>query len=290
MPRDEESLRASPHVATGWTVVAVVTLVAAGCDGTDSGMAASPHETASSADAIGEQRSRLPASSPPEIVSWGVIEEFDTPLAIMETVFWEPDDTRSLRKLVRETDLVKDKSVLEIGTGSGLVALCCLKAGARRVVATDINPNAIACAAYNAAALELEQKLELKRVSRDTPGAFAFVEPDERFNLILSNPPWEDDAPESIAEFALYDQNFALMRSLLVGLDDHLAPNGKALLSYGCREAIVTLQRLAAELELETRILDDRDLEKLPDVFLPGMLIEVRRPRTGRDLLYERGL
>ncbi|MCA9053456.1 MAG: class I SAM-dependent methyltransferase [Planctomycetaceae bacterium] len=215
---------------------------------------------------------------PPRIVSWGAVEEFESPLAVMETVFWEPDDTLSLRKLIRETDLVRDQSVLEIGTGSGLVALCCLHAGARRVVATDINPNALVCAAYNAAELDLESHLELRRVSEEQPAAFAVIDSAERFDLIFSNPPWEDQQPQSVAEYALYDRNFALMKSLLDGLPQHLRPNGKALLAYGCRDAIVTLLRSAAERQFATKILDDRKLDDLPEVFLPGMLIEITLP------------
>ena len=52
------------------------------------------------------------------------------PLVQFETVFWEPPDTKSLRKLIFETDLVHDKAVLEIGSGTGLISLCCLQSGA----------------------------------------------------------------------------------------------------------------------------------------------------------------
>lgn len=201
----------------------------------------------------------------------------------METVFWEPDDTSSLRKLIRETELVRGKTVLEIGTGSGLVALCCLRADAAHVIATDINPNAIQCAAYNARELQLEDGLELRQVSQDSPGAFAVIGPEKRFDLILSNPPWENQRPENIAQFALYDQNFALLRSLLDGLDAHLAPNGKALLAYGCVDAIRTLQREAAARGWQTLILDERSLDELPEVFLPGMLVEVSRPSVANE-------
>jgi release factor glutamine methyltransferase len=218
----------------------------------------------------------ITAPAPPySIVGSGAVEDFDRPLVLFESVFWEPDDTTSLRRLLRDTDLVRDKSVLEIGTGSGLVALCCLRAGAKRVVATDINPAAIQCAAYNALRLNLEPTLELRLVGQDAPQAFAVLEPDEKFDLIISNPPWEDHAPQSIAEFALYDRNFELLQSLLAGLKSRLNPGGKALLAYGCRTAITRLLESAAEQGYSTRILDDRDHSQLDEVFLPGMLIEV---------------
>ncbi|MFV0444697.1 MAG: 50S ribosomal protein L11 methyltransferase [Planctomycetaceae bacterium] len=212
---------------------------------------------------------------PPRIVSWGLVDEWTQPLAIMETVFWEPDDTASLRQRIRESDAVHGKRGLEIGTGSGLLSLCCLQAGARQMVATDINPQAIQCAAYNAHRLGLANRIELRQVGLDAPGAFAVIEPTERFDLIVSNPPWEDQTPNQIAEFALYDPNFALLRSLLAGLRDHLTPTGRAWLAYGNVTGIRTLLAEAPAHGLQSRVLDERSLDTLPENFLPGMLIEL---------------
>jgi predicted nicotinamide N-methyase len=47
---------------------------------------------------------------------------------------------------------VAGRDVLDLGTGSGLVAIAAAKAGARRVVAADVDPYAIAAAGLNAAA------------------------------------------------------------------------------------------------------------------------------------------
>jgi methylase of polypeptide subunit release factors len=106
--------------------------------------------------------------------------------------------------------------------------------------------------------------------------AFSVIEETERFDLIISNPPWEDDQPTTIDSYALYDEDFRLLKSLLADLQDHLKPGGRALLAYGCVSAIRAAKRLADEHSLELRILDDRDLESLPETFLPGMLLEVR--------------
>ncbi|MDG1897862.1 MAG: 50S ribosomal protein L11 methyltransferase [Fuerstiella sp.] len=86
----------------------------------------------------------------PSILAWERVEALPEQIAVFDHVFWEPDDTRSQRELLRSTDLVHGKSVLEIGTGSGIVSLCCSQAGASRIVATDINPWAVRNAVYNA--------------------------------------------------------------------------------------------------------------------------------------------
>lgn len=202
------------------------------------------------------------------------VAELPFDIVVFETVFWEPRDTTSLRALIHETNLVKDRTVLEIGTGSGLVALCCLHAEARRVVATDVNPNAIENARYNAEMLRLIDRLETRLVPLDDKSAFAVLQPGERFDLIISNPPWEDQQPKSIDEYALYDQGFQLLDSLLSQLEDRLTPGGKALLAYGNVTAIRKAIRLAPKYQLAVRVLDDRDLNQLPENFLPGMLLE----------------
>ena len=153
----------------------------------------------------------------PGIVRWETVAPLRHDVAIMESVFWEPADTDSLRALIFSTPQIKGSRVLEIGTGSGLVSLCCLQAGAAHVVATDLNSNAVQNVRYNAANFATPEHLDARLVPRRSPGAWTVLEPDERFDFIISNPPWEDQKPKSVAEFALYDPNFLLLDSLVKG-------------------------------------------------------------------------
>jgi methylase of polypeptide subunit release factors len=188
------------------------------------------------------------------------------------------EDSESLRALIRQSRITEGKTVLEIGTGSGLISLCCLNAGAERVVATDINPAAVANARYNALLLGAGDRFEARRVPLDRPGAYSVIEASEQFDLIISNPPWElcEKPPAKIDDYAFYDPQFELMRTMLEGHRDHLRPGGKLLLVYGCVSAIRTLQNLAPQHGLTTTLRDDRDLYCLPELFLPGMLLEVK--------------
>ena len=200
----------------------------------------------------------------------------DVEVVQFESVFWEPDDTESLRHKIAEEGIADSRRVLEIGTGTGLLSLIAASSGANKVVATDINPAAVANAKYNAAMLELEDLLEVRTVERADPSAYAVLEPAERFDLILSNPPWEDGTIKKPADHAFYDPDFALMDSILEGLPKHLQRGGRCLLAYGHRPAIARLLSKAEEFGYSAKILDDRDLNSLPKDFLPGMLIEIR--------------
>jgi len=211
------------------------------------------------------------------------IEDFEQRLAIFPTVFWEPLDTVSLRKLIRETPLVREKRILEIGTGSGLVSLCCAKAEAKSVVATDVNPNAIACAQSNAKRLDVASKIDFRLVDTKNAKAFAVIKADERFDLIISNPPWEEGKPASIDQYALYDPNFELLKSLLVEARMHLSSDGELYLAYGCKAAIRLLEKLSTELDYEFQVLDERKLDDLTEVFLPGMLLKLK-PKAPKSI------
>ena len=221
--------------------------------------------------------SEIIAQNEHEIVQWVAVEELPKELAVFDGVFWEPQDTQRLRAMIRaEPNAAENKSILEIGTGTGLIALCCRQAGAKSVVATDINPRAIACAESNARRLghHIDLRLVPSADGADS-GGFAVVAADERFDLIISNPPWEDGIPQRWSEYALYDPGFELLRSILVGCRKHLNPGGRVALAYGCLAAVRAARKLADELNMELVILDERKPEALPEVFLPGMVLVI---------------
>ena len=76
------------------------------------------------------------------------------------------------------------KRVVDIGTGTGILALAAARAGAAFVVAADINPNAALNAADNARANGLSGRVYA--VCSDLLGA---LKPGPLFDVILSSPP-----------------------------------------------------------------------------------------------------
>jgi len=75
--------------------------------------------------------------------------------------------------------------IADLGTGSGILALAAVRAGASRVVAIDINPVAAATAAENA-----RQNGVGDRVVAVASNLFSAVAPGPHFDVILINPPF----------------------------------------------------------------------------------------------------
>jgi predicted nicotinamide N-methyase len=80
------------------------------------------------------------------------------------------------RHILDETELVAGRAVLDLATGSGLVALAAARAGARPVTANDIDPLSLAAARANAAA----NAVELRTVEGD------LLDTDDAYEVILA--------------------------------------------------------------------------------------------------------
>jgi predicted nicotinamide N-methyase len=88
---------------------------------------------------------------------WALWEQTERELGQSELPppFWAfawPGGCALARYLIDRPDVVVDRSVLDIGSGSGLVAIAAAKAGAAAVLATEPDPLARAAIALNAAA------------------------------------------------------------------------------------------------------------------------------------------
>ncbi len=87
------------------------------------------------------------------------------------------------------------KTVADVGTGSGILALAAARSGAESVIAADINPNAAASAQENAKANGLGGRV--RGVCSNLLAAFA---PRPIFDVILSSPPKHAGEPRDLAD------------------------------------------------------------------------------------------
>jgi methylase of polypeptide subunit release factors len=109
----------------------------------------------------------------------------------------------------------------DIGTGTGVLSALLVRRGVARVVATDTDPRALACARENLARLAPGGQVELVQADLFPEGAAA---------LVICNPPWVPARPSSPIEHAVYDPDSRMLRGFLAGLKEHLAPGGEGWL------------------------------------------------------------
>jgi len=156
---------------------------------------------------------------------------FEEELVIPPGVFMPGEaEAKVLPLMEAYKELFKGKTVLEIGAGSGPISLYAAKLGATKVVSTDINPDAVAAIAANAASQGVGDIVEARLVPLDDMSAYSVIRPDEVFDIIISNPPYalDLDAPVNTAATDTGELGF----SIVEGFKQHLQPDGIALLYY----------------------------------------------------------
>jgi hypothetical protein len=123
----------------------------------------------------------------------------------------------------------------DIGTGTGVLAAVLGRRGMGRVVATDLDPRALACARENVQRLGLSDRVDV---------VHADLFPEGRAALVVCNPPWIPARPSSSMENGIYDPESRMLRGFLRALPEHLEAGG---------EGWLILSDLAEHLGLRTR-------------------------------------
>lgn len=158
-----------------------------------------------------------------------------------------------LRQYLCNSLAVEGKKILDLGAGTGVLSLIALEHGAELAVATDINPNAVANAIHNAKQSKLEHKMDVRLVSTSNPGAYSVIAPHEKFDLIVSNPPQRQVAPQNLYEFSYNDPDLSFLRSIVEGMEHHLTPDGKGVLAL-YNHSLELVKQIAKENGLEVKI------------------------------------
>jgi release factor glutamine methyltransferase len=154
--------------------------------------------------------------------------------------------------------------ILDLGTGTGAILLTLLAEGPQATgVGTDISPAALAVARDNALAMAVAD-----RATFLVSDWFSAV--DERFDLILSNPPYiaQEEMANLSPDVRDWEPHLALTpggdgldpyRKITAGSVSHLRPSGRLIVEIGPTQGQAVAGMMAQAGLVDVRILPDMD-------------------------------
>ena len=173
-----------------------------------------------------------------------------------------------LERLQRDCEL----RIADVGTGSGAIALALAHAlPLAQVDALDISPEALMVAAENARALGLENRVRF--LQSDLLEAVK----EQRYDCVVSNPPYVASGEELEPQVALWEPHRALFagpdgldvyRRLLPAAAAQLGPGGLLALELGAGQMEALRELFAEDPRWEPNLVFAADLQCIPRVAL----------------------
>lgn len=182
--------------------------------------------------------SRLKQGVPPAYV-FGEVPFLDWSFHVDQRVLIPRPETEALASEVLQWLARKPPgTILDLCCGSGVLGIsAALRFPNAKLVMTDICDEALAVARLNLERHHLQTRAECRQGD-----LWEAIGPEERFDLVLANPPYvaEEDMVESSVlshepAHALHSgqHGTAHIHSILMGLDDHLSSGGRAGFELG---------------------------------------------------------
>jgi len=142
--------------------------------------------------------------------------------------------------------------VLDMGTGSGVLAVAAARR-AKAVVAIDINPAAVRCASLNADKNGVSDRMSVLRGD-----LFSTLPGNDRFDVILFNPPYLEGRIRKPIDLALYDPGKRVVRRFFEEAGRHLTSSGYIQMVYSSIAGRCDLVKLAREAGFIQRVVAEK--------------------------------
>ena len=140
---------------------------------------------------------------------------------------------------LNRVDIYQNQLILDMGTGSGILAIKSAKKGAR-VIAVDINRDATKCAKMNAK----NHNVEIEVICSDL---FSCLKRQKIFDLIIFNIPYLNLKPRDAFDLSICDHRKDILKRFLDESHDHLKDDGKILVAYSTVSNINETERIFRE-------------------------------------------
>ena len=142
------------------------------------------------------------------------------------------------------SDIEKESTLMEIGIGTGVISLILLKQKkVTKVIGTDINPYAVACAIENVERFGYENQVDI--LQADMFPQTIDDKPIEQVDILFFNPPWrplkkakevageeeqEKDNELTLLDQSVYDVDQNLLRRYLLNAQHYVKEDGQVYL------------------------------------------------------------
>ncbi|MEK6909123.1 MAG: HemK2/MTQ2 family protein methyltransferase [Nanoarchaeota archaeon] len=170
----------------------------------------------------------------------------------MSLVYQPAEDSYLIESTIKK--YAKNKSVLDICTGSGILAIKALESGAKSVTAVDINQDAL-------------DSIKEKRIKKIKSNIFSKV--NKKFDLIICNPPYLPENKQEDKESRLATtggkKGDEFILKLLKQAKKYLENNGIILLLVSSLTPMKRINNLLEKNKLKSKVIDSKNFffEKL---------------------------
>lgn len=183
-----------------------------------------------------------------------IVDYLGEKFIVYPNVFWPSADSQAI---VKNYTINPSDEVLDLCTGSGVIAIFSAIKGAKKVLATDISPDAVKSAKENVKRHKLDSKIEVR-----LSDMFDNIKPEEKFDVITMNPPFTPHSASDYAEQTVWDDNLKVQDKFFKGVDKHLKKNGRIYMSQAKFGAIDEMKEKAKKFGFKIKLIGENRVDE----------------------------
>ncbi len=152
------------------------------------------------------------------------------------------------------------EKMLEIGSGTGVISITAIYKGAKRVIAIDINKNAVENTRQNIALHKMEAKIEILEGD-----VYSSLKLNEKFDTIFWNIPFGFVKEKNLSDLekAVYDSDYQSTQKFIQEAPKHLKKDGRLLIGFSTtlgREDL--LRKFAIQAGFELKLIFEQESQE----------------------------
>ncbi|MFA6421810.1 MAG: methyltransferase [Candidatus Buchananbacteria bacterium] len=175
---------------------------------------------------------------------------------VPDGVFWPRPDSESL---IKNFIIRKGEIVLDVCTGSGVIAINAALKGAKKVIAVDISPKAVKAAILNVKRFKLEKIIEVRKSN-----VFSGVNKKEKFNVITFNPPFYNEPAKDLIDRTMKDPGFKTTIKFFKDVKNYLKTKGRIYVAQANSGDVLKMIELAEKSGFSVRPIGKKKMPESP--------------------------